>query len=132
MIVIIFKVILSSGLFLLAYKLWLEKEKMLQFNRFYLLFSLVLSFVIPFLTITISVPVSIPIQDALVNAEQINVQRYSSQLSAATKTDHWPSILYTLYALITTTLLVRFAMNLKTIFDTVRRAVIVPYRNSKL
>jgi len=132
MIVIIFKAILSSGLFLLAYKLLLEKEKMHQFNRFYLLFSLVLSLVIPFLTLTISVPVSIPIQDILVNTQQMSSTNYSSQLSSATKTNHWLTILWTLYALIATTLLIRFVVNLKTIFGKIRLTAVIPYRNSKL
>ncbi|MBN9384671.1 MAG: hypothetical protein J0H74_28210 [Chitinophagaceae bacterium] len=58
MIVYLLKNILSSAIFLLAYRLLLEKEKMLVFNRGYLLFSLVMSFIIPLMTMPVRVPVS--------------------------------------------------------------------------
>lgn len=58
MIVYLLKTILSSALFLLAYRLLLEREKMLVFNRGYLLFSLVMSFVIPLMTMPVRVSVS--------------------------------------------------------------------------
>ena len=49
--------LLKSSISLLAllifYHLVLEKEKMHQFNRFYLLFGIVFSFVLPFITIEI-------------------------------------------------------------------------------
>ena len=46
---------------LAVYHLLLEKEKMHQFNRFYLLFSLVFSFAIPFITIEIIEEIKTPI-----------------------------------------------------------------------
>ncbi len=51
MIAYLLKSLISSGLFLLAYVLFLEKEKMHRFNRFYLLFALLFSIVVPFLSI---------------------------------------------------------------------------------
>ena len=49
MIAILIKSTLCLFLLLGVYKLFLEKEKMSRFNRFYLLGSIVFSFAIPFL-----------------------------------------------------------------------------------
>lgn len=46
-------IVLSSGLFLLCYVLFLRKEKYHQVNRFYLLFSLAFSSLLPFIKFTI-------------------------------------------------------------------------------
>lgn len=56
MLTIILKIILCSSLFIALYYLFLEKEKMYKFNRFYLLSSLILSYVIPFISITKDLP----------------------------------------------------------------------------
>ncbi|MBV8326006.1 M56 family metallopeptidase [Chryseobacterium sp.] len=50
MLLIILKIILCSSLFMTVYYLFLGKEKIYIFNRFYLLGSLVLSYLIPFMT----------------------------------------------------------------------------------
>ena len=51
MITYIFKAILFSAILLAVYRLFLEKEKIYQFNRFYLLLSITLPFIIPLITI---------------------------------------------------------------------------------
>ncbi|WP_308004517.1 M56 family metallopeptidase [uncultured Chryseobacterium sp.] len=48
---IVLKIILCSSLLLAGYYLFLQKEKMYGFNRFYLLFSLVFSYTVPFISI---------------------------------------------------------------------------------
>lgn len=48
---IFLKIILCSSLLLVGYYLFLQKEKMYGFNRFYLLFSLVFSYTVPFISI---------------------------------------------------------------------------------
>ncbi|MDQ0066958.1 M56 family metallopeptidase [Chryseobacterium lathyri] len=53
MFIIILKILLCSSAFIAVYYLFLEKEKMYRFNRFYLIFSLVFSYVIPFISITV-------------------------------------------------------------------------------
>ncbi|WP_294311846.1 M56 family metallopeptidase [uncultured Chryseobacterium sp.] len=54
--IIVLKIILCSSLLLALYYLFLQKEKMYRFNRFYLLFSLVFSCSIPFISITSEAP----------------------------------------------------------------------------
>lgn len=50
---IVFKIILSSSLLIAIYYLFLKKEKMFLFNRFFLLFALVFSYAIPFVKINL-------------------------------------------------------------------------------
>ncbi|MEO5564847.1 MAG: hypothetical protein ABIR18_15475, partial [Chitinophagaceae bacterium] len=51
MMAYLLKSILFSSLFLLAYHLFLEKEKMHRFNRVYLLFAIIFSCLAPLFTI---------------------------------------------------------------------------------
>ena len=56
-------IVLSSGLFLLCYLLFLRKEKYHQLNRFYLLFSLAFSSLLPFIKF------SVPVQPLMPNTQ---------------------------------------------------------------
>ena len=56
-------VVLSSGIFLLCYLLFLRKEKYHQLNRFYLLFSLAFSSLLPFIKF------SVPVQPLMPNTQ---------------------------------------------------------------
>ena len=53
MFAIALKIVLVSALLLAVYYIFLEKEKVLKFNRFYLLFSLVFAYAVPFISLTI-------------------------------------------------------------------------------
>lgn len=53
---IILKIILCSSLLLVVYNLFLQKEKIYRFNRFYLLFSLLFSYTVPFISIKTETP----------------------------------------------------------------------------
>lgn len=75
-------VVLSSGLFLLLYLLFLRKEKYHQLNRFYLLFSLTFSSLLPFLKF------SIPEQHLMPNTQIILTT------VAQTSSLHFGTILY--------------------------------------
>ena len=89
------------------YYLFLEKEKMHHFNRFFLLFSLLFSLTIPFVTITVYreiVPVQVPII-----IQQIPKQ---APVFVAESTNYTPSILWILYAIITFILAIRFCRNI--------------------
>lgn len=58
---------------LAVYHLLLEKEKMHQFNRFYLLFSLVFSLALPFITIEIIGETTAPIPQTYTYVTQENL-----------------------------------------------------------
>nr|WP_295921639.1 M56 family metallopeptidase [uncultured Dyadobacter sp.] len=51
MISYLIKCIVCSGILLAVYHVWLERDKMLRFNRFYLLAAMVFSLVVPFAAI---------------------------------------------------------------------------------
>lgn len=53
MFAIALKIVLVSAILLAVYYIFLEREKVLKFNRFYLLFSLVFAYTIPFISLTI-------------------------------------------------------------------------------
>src|SRR5690242_2050129 len=95
--------VLCSGLLLLVYRLFLSRENLYRFSRFYLLFSLVFSFIVPAITIrtphTATVE-NIPIikhvainempgpaaqaaEERIVNTPQPTVQQPAPQLSPA-------------------------------------------------
>ena len=91
---------------LLVYFLLLEKEKMHQFNRFYLLFSLVFSFAIPFITIEIIEEITTPIIQN--NTIQIN----QGSIVIVEETNYLPIILWSIYGLVTFLLSFRFMRNI--------------------
>ncbi|TVR75220.1 MAG: hypothetical protein EA408_00770 [Marinilabiliales bacterium] len=57
MVAYIIKAILFSALLLVIYRLFLEKEKMHRFNRFYLLLSIILPIAVPLVPIQTGIPV---------------------------------------------------------------------------
>ncbi len=117
MIDFLIKSTISLTVFLGFYHLVLEREKMHQFNRFYLLFSIVISFVIPFLTFQI-----IKIVPIVQNIESLNTVITSSVipeneiqeniLQIEKNINFIPFILWSLYGIISFLLIVRFGKNI--------------------
>lgn len=112
--------------FLAAYHLLLEKEKMHQFNRFYLLFSLVFSIVIPFITIEVIEEITTPIIQN--NTIQIN----QGNAVFVEETNYLPIILWSLYAFITFLLSVRFARNILKIISKINSNKKIGFKNATL
>ncbi|RWX03574.1 M56 family metallopeptidase [Flavobacterium cerinum] len=108
--------LLKSSLCLMVllaiYRLFLEREKMHRFNRFYLLFALAFSLTVPFVTIEIEPnDVINPIAATGMILEKATVP---SQLTivAETSTNYIAITTWSLYSLITILLLVRFIINI--------------------
>ncbi|WP_343611034.1 M56 family metallopeptidase [Chryseobacterium oranimense] len=103
MLIIILKIILCSALCIAVYFLFLEKEKMYRFNRFYLLFSLLFSYVVPFISIAVQVP-EIENRPGIVFEDTI-------QQIAITKTQQesfgWMPVIWIVYGLVSLFFLVR-------------------------
>ncbi|MFP3592201.1 M56 family metallopeptidase [Chryseobacterium sp. SIMBA_038] len=103
MIPIILKIILCSSLLVALYYLFLEKEKMHQFNRFYLIFSLVFSYVIPFITITTEFP-------KLNNNPQLIFEETAQQITLLpTKQEsfNWMNVTWIVYGIVASILLLK-------------------------
>jgi len=111
---------------LVLYHLILEKEKMHQFNRFYLLFGLVFSLVIPFITIEVIEEITTPIIQN--NTIQIN----QGNAVFVEETNYLPIILWSLYAFITFLISVRFARNILKIISKINSNTKIDYKNATL
>lgn len=115
-------------LFLAAYHLLLEKEKMHHFNRFYLLSSIVISLLIPFLNFEIikEIPVEASetvMVEGLIPSQAVFVEEETSVL---------PLIIWSLYGLITFGFLIRFGKNLLGLISKTKSNPTVKYQNANL
>lgn len=123
--------------FLVFYHLFLEREKMHQFNRFYLLFSVVISIIIPFLNFEI-----IEIITVIKNIEPISVQKVTSVINEnkivnnsipqKEPINYFPYVIWSLYSLITFLFLFRFGKNTWKLISKAKANPIVKYNTSKL
>ncbi|MHC0439891.1 energy transducer TonB [Flavobacterium sp. 3-210] len=113
--------------FLVFYHLVLEREKMHQFNRFYLLFSIVISLIIPFVSFEIikEIPVNFTSQ-LVVNQPIIQMK------TVVEETNYKLIFLWSLYALVTLILALRFGINIKKFKSKISSNPSVDFKNSKL
>jgi len=121
-------------LVLLAFhRLFLQREALYQFSRFYLLASVAVSFLIPFNTIELS-PVLQEVNLPAV-AEVMPEMESSVRQSFVEKEESgidWKQIFITSYVLISMILLVRFTRNIMVLFNIVNRNVLINYRGVNL
>lgn len=103
---------LCLALLLAFYHLVLEREKMHQFNRFYLLGSVLFSFVAPLYKIYIEVA---PLASEIVTPIIIDNNITMEVVPLQTEETDYTQYLLTVYAIIALILLVRFTKNLTTI-----------------
>ena len=111
---------------LVVYYLFLEKEKIHVFNRFYLLFSLVFSIVLPFLTIEVIQEIAQP----TVNPGNIQILQGSAVLLE--ETNYLAIGLWSSYAVVTLVLAIRFLSNINTISTKMKSNTAIDYKNAKL
>ena len=111
---------------LALYYLFLEKEKIHVFNRFYLLFSLVFSMVIPFITIEVIQEITQP----TVNPGNIQILQGSAVILE--DTNYLAIGLWSLYAVVTLVLAFRFISNIIKISSKMKSNTPIEYKNAKL
>lgn len=113
--------------FLVFYHLILEGEKMHQFNRFYLLFSIVISLVIPFISFEIIKEIPADFSNKITfDPAQITMQK------AGETTNYKAVFLWSLYALVTLILTIRFGRNISKILSKSSSNPILNFKNAKL
>ncbi|KFF30092.1 hypothetical protein IQ37_02720 [Chryseobacterium piperi] len=100
---IILKIILCSSLLITVYYLFLEKEKMYRFNRFFLLFSLAFSYLVPFISITTELPK--PIDHSKLVFEESTQQALN--LSLKQENFNWATVIWIVYGSITLAFLIK-------------------------
>jgi beta-lactamase regulating signal transducer with metallopeptidase domain len=137
MIDFLIKSSISLAVFLSFYNLVLEREKMHQFNRFYLLFSIVISFAIPFLTFEIIKIVPIvqniePLNTISITSSQIPENEIENFIQKEESINLTPYILWSLYGMISFLLLLRFGKNIWKLILKSRSNPSVKYKNANL
>lgn len=115
-------------LFLAAYHLLLEKEKMHNFNRFYLLGSIVISLLIPFLNFEIIKEIPVEVSETIMIEEIIP----SQAVFVEEETSVLPLIFWSLYGLITFGLFIRFGKNILELESKTKSNPTVKYQNANL
>ena len=109
--------LIKSGLILFIllaiYHIWLEKEKMHQFNRFFLLLSIVFGLTVPL--ISLEIPSNslntieiLPVEGLVTNPLSNAVPNVTRKVSAAGN-NYWPFMIYGIVAIL---LLLKFMVNL--------------------
>lgn len=134
MTVYLTKMILCSGLLLLAWLLLLRKEKMFGFNRFYLLLSLPFTFLIPLIVIPAPQEEVIPITDPvliILQGEPVQPSTITTTSAMASEGGSFFPLLL-VYGLITAVLLIRFFFNLSALIRNMRQYQVVPYGSARM
>ena len=127
MIDFLIKSTLSLTVLLAVYHLVLEKEKIHQFNRYYLLFCLVFSFVIPFITLEI-------IQESSheLIKKPVIITGETTMTVLKDQTDYWMIALWSIYGIITMVFAYRFVKNISKLIYKQRNNATVAYKNASL
>ena len=126
MIDFLIKSTITLFVLLAVYYLFLEKEKIHVFNRFYLLFSLAFSMVIPFITIEVIQEIAQP------TIETGEIQILQGNAVVLDETDYLAVGLWILYAVVTLVLVLRFITNIIKISYKMKSNTAIDYKNAKL
>jgi bla regulator protein blaR1 len=133
------KMILCSGILLLAYFLLFEKEKTHRFNRFYLLFSIAFSFLVPFISIKNQkevLPFAETVYVVTENIDNSTGNSYTNNISPVdaptTGVDWRPDPLLIVYIMVAAGLFFRFAKNLFVLLKGSPTGEKLRYQNAKL
>lgn len=126
------KSVLCSGIFLLAYYLLLEKEKMHQFNRFYLLGSLVLSLGIPLISFETSSPVTESLRTIMQDPKRLYLAENTLTRQPVAENFDFTKLWWVVYGLIALVFSFRLVRNLRSIFTKIPGNAVIPYQESKI
>lgn len=108
---VILKISISSSLLIAIYYLFLQKEKMFRFNRFYLLFALVFSYVIPF--VKINLPAISERKNQLI-FEEITTQQLIQKTDQASDFN-WINLILMIYILVSIVLIIKSLVSIRKI-----------------
>ena len=117
MLLLLFKSSACLAAFLFFYKLFLEKESMHHFKRFYLLGALLVSIVIPFITFTQYIEVAVIKDYVPLQSAEFTV---NSVPKSTTWQDYISTALWTLYTMGVIVFGFRFVKNLKEIVSKIK------------
>lgn len=135
MVSYLIKSIVCSGLLLVVYHFLLEREKMLRFNRFYLLAAMAFSLLVPLLTIEMSYQtvrqaiIDNPVSQSIVRTPAEN----ASQIVPVQERTALPAYLpWLVYGLVAAALLLRTGFQMLVIFRSKSGRQVVPFETAQL
>ncbi|MGN7888436.1 M56 family metallopeptidase [Dyadobacter sp. 22481] len=135
MVSYLIKSIVCSGLLLVVYHFILEREKMLRFNRFYLLLAMVFALLVPLATIDMSSQVVEELApDNIVNVPTVHTAAVNAplpvlQYDKPVIPDYLP---WLAYGIISTVLLLRIGIQILTVLRSKSGRRIIPFETAKL
>lgn len=137
MIDFLIKSSISLTVLLGFYHFVLEREKMHQFNRFYLLLSLVISLTIPFITFEIIKIVPVvqniePMNTIITSSEIPENENQGNALPIEESINLIPYVLWSLYGIISFLLFIRFGKNIWKLISKSKSNPNVKYKNANL
>ncbi len=117
---------ITATILFVVYQLFLEKEKMHRFNRFYLLTSLLFSLLIPFISIEIIEEITTPV------AAPIPMSFSGGTMVIAEETNYLEQIVWGIYLLVTAILTFRFTRNIITFYQLKKNNATLSFQNATL
>lgn len=126
--------LLKSGILLFVfyavYKLWLENEKMLRFNRAYLLLSLVFSLVIPLQLVSFQSIISN--ETGIVQLNELVIRKGTENLSSISVNDFIIGLILSIYVFMVSLFAIRFFVNLYSFYKKTRRNEVLVINDEKI
>jgi bla regulator protein BlaR1 len=133
MIFYIFKSILCLAVLLLVYRLFLEKEKMHRFNRWYLLGSIVFACLVPLVSFEVKGQPLPILQDTYFEVITTGTTAPTSPvLPVKENIDYVTPALLIMYGLITSVLLARFITNIYRLLSRAAKNKVIMYEGARL
>ncbi|RWX03573.1 M56 family metallopeptidase [Flavobacterium cerinum] len=127
MIEFLLKSTITMAVLLGLYYLLFEREKMHQFNRFFLIFALVFSLVLPFITLPLYNEVfARPL--SVISLPSLKLNSENNEASA----NYLPFILWSIYGSITLLLAIRFIHNIRAFIKRAASGEIIDHETAKL
>ena len=123
---VVLKMILCSSLLIAIYFLFLQREKMFRFNRFYLLFAVIFSYTIPFVKITL--PAISEKKNQLI-FEEITTQQLIQKTNQASDFN-WMNLILIAYIFVSIVLIIRLLLSIRKIIKL--KGTDLNYQNQKV
>ena len=136
MIDFLIKSTVSLSVLLVAYHLFLEKEKMFGFNRYFLLVSLLFSIAVPFTSFEIQQDIPIVYNNTIpfktITAGTLPIQTEMTTISSEEQTNYWLPLLWITYVVITLVLIFRFIQNIHSITSKAKVSKVITHQNTRM
>ncbi|MHC0439890.1 N-acetylmuramoyl-L-alanine amidase [Flavobacterium sp. 3-210] len=136
MIDFLIKSTISLSILLVVYHLFLQKEKMFRFNRYFLLVGLFFSIGVSFVSFEIQQDIPIALKNAIpfqaITTGTFPIEEKVTSKSIAEQINYWIVLLWIIYIAITLLLSYRFIQNIYAITSKIKVSKIVMYQNIRM